>query len=346
MDGTGFPNNDKRAQDLLGECKPGRGFAQRGDAGVAASEAPEPACWALLAPSRDAVLVWNVAGRVVYANPAAGRLWLTAAEALRGRDVATLIPADAMASEGANPLLDVTDHVLAIEGQRPRRARISTAAVHVAGVPHTIAYIQDIAQERESRDLLAQTLEQLDDAVLMVEADGRIARLNAAAERLWGQPREALADEDIAVLLPGGLPKADGTVHEAVFSNASGRTCRADLSVATVFLDDRILYAVVVRAAASGPVESPKPVVSPEPAASSPTVAPPTADLLEWRPEAILGEVRRREFARLAPAWHGVQTVRPARAPHAPIKADITQCTIAAADCGVPSSASLLGLLR
>ncbi len=64
---------------------------------------------------------------------------------------------------------------------------------------------QRLREERDAAERLRALVETAPDALVIVGADGKIALVNARAERLFGYPRSELLEQPAALLIPGGL---------------------------------------------------------------------------------------------------------------------------------------------
>ncbi|QDF98923.1 bifunctional diguanylate cyclase/phosphodiesterase [Azoarcus sp. DD4] len=111
--------------------------------------------------------------------------------------------------------------------------------------------------------ILAHTLEQTTDAVVMVDGSHRVSHFNAAAERLWGRARESVIGQPVAQLLPddllaphGGVPAADmaaaldaltGKPLEMPIVRPDGTTAWGALSVLRLALPAQSLHTFFVR---------------------------------------------------------------------------------------------------
>ena len=124
------------------------------------------------------------------------------------------------------------------------------------------AFIEPAAQAQ----LLAQTLEQAGDAVVIIDEDSRVAFFNPAAERLWGWPREEVLGRSVNLLLPRGIHEsherhvrthratgaanakgAPGTPHEVPVQRRDGRRLWASMSISRVVVRDHVLYTAFLK---------------------------------------------------------------------------------------------------
>ncbi|WP_283248875.1 PAS domain S-box protein [Luteibacter aegosomaticola] len=108
-----------------------------------------------------------------------------------------------------------------------------------------------------------QTLEQALDAVVSIDAGNHVTFYNAAAERLWGYPREAVIGRNVSMLVPVALQAGhDGMVNanragrpdrivgksrEVRLERADGTLLWVSLAMSRIHLPDGIHYTAFVR---------------------------------------------------------------------------------------------------
>jgi len=150
----------------------------------------------------DALLTTGETGTVLFANPAAEKLFGTEATALVGRPISTLILHDVF-TQPAGALSGVTfeaDAHRLNDPEVPRRVEFSLRELPLAGGRHFVAVIRDI-QERafaeaerklfqltlaEEKERLDVTLRSIGDGCITIDNHGRILLLNPVAERMTG----------------------------------------------------------------------------------------------------------------------------------------------------------------
>lgn len=86
-------------------------------------------------------------------------------------------------------------------------------------------------QLRESRSMFESLFEASPDAVAAIQRDGRIARVNCQAERLFGYSRNELIGQPVEMLVPERFRHGHAAHRQRDFSNTSRRqmTARPDL---------------------------------------------------------------------------------------------------------------------
>jgi diguanylate cyclase (GGDEF)-like protein/PAS domain S-box-containing protein len=164
----------------------------------------------------QAVIVTDPAGRVRYANPAAGRLHDWDPDEAVGRDIGTLLPPGTFTAQTRPTLLaggtwsaEYTVHrrdgaELRILGNlTPMRSDDGT-------VPAIIGIGTDLTERARAEDAmrrLSAIVESSDAAIISESPDGTIRSWNRAASRLYGyRPEEALGRHISMLAPPGGLP--------------------------------------------------------------------------------------------------------------------------------------------
>ena len=86
-----------------------------------------------------------------------------------------------------------------------------------------IDQIKEAEQERqEFSETLATLFESSPDAVMTVDAPGRIERVNGQAEKMFGYDRRELLGKPVAKLMPGQFPKAPGKRRTGSTATAVG----------------------------------------------------------------------------------------------------------------------------
>ena len=186
-----------------------------------------------LASIGDAVITTDTAGRVTSLNPVAENLtgW-TDADA-RGRaleevfDIAHEETGETVASPVRRVLAEgvvvgLANHTI-LRARDGRSTPIDDSAAPILGEDRVILGVvlvfRDVGEERVSRRRLVQSealkgaiLDSALDAVITIDADGRIVEWNAAAERTFGHARDAVLGRDMADLI---IPPSFRSRHRA-----------------------------------------------------------------------------------------------------------------------------------
>lgn len=194
----------------------------------------------------DALLVIAPDGTVLHWNPAAQAIFgYTEAEA-RGRSLAQLIvPPDQVRDEESICAEALQLGVAVHESVRRRKdgslvhVNVSTRAVFGEGGPlaYFLSSLKDVTQLKVLRDAklvearFRDLLESTPDAIVMVNATGRIVLVNSQAERVFGYPRGQLLGQAIEVLLPQRYRSAHLGHRSGFFVQPRTRTMGAGLEL-------------------------------------------------------------------------------------------------------------------
>jgi PAS domain S-box-containing protein len=229
----------------------------------------------------DAILVVDRRGVIRYANRQAGQLF--------GREPATLVssPVEMLLPEhlrerhiahrakySLDPHTRPMGTGLDLVG---RRADGTTFPVDIMlnplkqlAEPMVLAVVRDITDRRtaeqavrQSRRMFETFYEQAPDAIIAVDEIGKINRVNAPAEALFGLPRERMLGQPIEMLVPERFrerhvahrsrymkdPKARpiGTDLELSAQRADGSEFPVDIMLSPIEIDRRRLVLAVVR---------------------------------------------------------------------------------------------------
>jgi len=213
----------------------------------------------------DAVITLDGRGQVVFFNAAAERLWGYDRAEVLGRDAGMLWPAQ----EGrVDPVRDAASgkhrklQIVRKDGGKVWILLAWTSLQEKDGACHT-AFVRDVTQRHEEQEILNQTLEQAQDAVVCIDERNCITFFNAAAERLWGYDRQEVLGCNVNVLVPDeiraehdgyveanrrtGQDKIVGTTREVHTVRKDGSPVWGALSLSKIRVGDRILYTAFVR---------------------------------------------------------------------------------------------------
>lgn len=164
----------------------------------------------LLDLAQDAIFVRDMDRKITYWNHGAARLYGWRADETRGRSTS-----DVLATQFPKPLAEIETELLkngSWEGELHQRHRNGSEIVVFSrwalrrdadGSPEAILesnrdVTRRVHEERKFRDLL----ESAPDAMVIVDADGKIELLNAQSERLFGYARAELIGKPIEILIP------------------------------------------------------------------------------------------------------------------------------------------------
>ena len=121
----------------------------------------------------------------------------------------------------------------------------------------------DSHHSEETPEFLLAALEQAIDGVVIIDANNNITHFNAAAERLWGYPRDEVLGRNISCLVPvhmqahhngymeanhtTGINRIVGTSREVKITRKDGGEIWGSLSMSRVAIDNEIIYMGFVR---------------------------------------------------------------------------------------------------
>jgi two-component system cell cycle sensor histidine kinase/response regulator CckA len=222
--------------------------------------------------SHDAVVGKTLDQVITSWNPGAERLYGYAAAQVMGRHVETLIPAGDREQE--------TEAVAAVvRGERvdpylTRRLRRDGTTVEVSLTMSPIAdrtgtivgvatVARDVTDRQRADARFAGLLEAAPDAMVCVDADGRIALVNAQTERLFGYRRDELVGQPVEMLVPDAVrdvhpghradyvadprPRPMGADIQLAGRRRDGSTFPAEVSLAAMGDGQGLLVTAVVR---------------------------------------------------------------------------------------------------
>lgn len=217
----------------------------------------------------DAVVTIDKDNNVTFFNAAAERLWRLSRQEVLGRNVKMLVPhaiqsnhdnlVNANRSTGHDKIVG-TSREVEIERQDGSKvwASLSLSKVRVGDDIIYTAFVRDISRERASREVINQTLEQAQDAVVTIDKNNNVTFFNRAAEKLWGLERREVLGQNVKMLVPHaiqpnhdnlvnanrstGHDKIVGTSREVPIERRDGKTLWASLSLSKIILDDGIGY--------------------------------------------------------------------------------------------------------
>ena len=226
----------------------------------------------IIQSSHDAVISESLDRGITSWNPGAERLYGYSAAEMIGRHVDVLIPAGRLAAEQ-----EIQDRIVRGDLVEPYQTERFRKDGSLIGVSVMLSPITDpsgtlIGVSRVSRDITAQQradarfrglLEAAPDAMVCVDADGRIVLVNAQTERLFGYRRDELAGQPVEILVPDAI-KASHPEHRAAYvadpqprqmgaglelagRRRDGSTFPAEISLSAIDTGEGILVSAAVR---------------------------------------------------------------------------------------------------
>lgn len=211
---------------------------------------------------------------VTFFNKAAEQIWGYRKNEVIGQNVAMLLPHALRANHdsfvnhhrqtGQDKIVGSSRDVqLQRKDGSKLWVQLSLSKIELNGEIHYTAFVRDISQERDSRETMAQTLEQALDAVVCIDEHNCVTLFNAAAEALWGYDREEVLGQNVKMLVPQairsnhdnyvnanretGQDKIVGTSREIKIERKDGDVLWGQLSLSKVRLENKTLYTAFVK---------------------------------------------------------------------------------------------------
>jgi PAS domain S-box-containing protein len=204
----------------------------------------------LLESAPDAVVIIDDQGRIVLVNEQTERLFGYRREELVEQTIEMLLPQQFRDKHlglrrgyFAHPSARPIDAGLELAGLRKDGTEfpvdISLSAIETPEGPLASAFIRDITdrraletERRKSEEPFETVIECAPDAVVIVDANGRIVLVNAQTEELFGYDRAELVGEPIEVLLPERLHARHTGHRDAYLADPHTRPMGAGLELA------------------------------------------------------------------------------------------------------------------
>jgi hypothetical protein len=226
----------------------------------------------IIQSSHDAVIGKTLDQVITSWNPGAERLYGYTAQEMLGRHVEVLIPEADRGREAA--VLAAVARGERVGQYQTRRARKDGTLVEVSLTMSPIAdrsgaivgvatVARDVTERQRAEARFRGLMEAAPDAMVCVNADGRIALVNAQTERLFGYGRDELIGQPVEVLVPDqvrGLhpghragyvanprPRPMGADMQLAGRRRDGGTFPAEVSLSAMSTDEGLLVTAVVR---------------------------------------------------------------------------------------------------
>ncbi len=222
----------------------------------------------------DAVVTIDERNCVTFFNRAAEELWGYSRDEVVGHNVKMLVPkgiqpqhdqfVNANRTTGQDKIVG-TSREVEIERKDGDKVwgSLSLSKVRIGDSLIYTAFVKDITAERESREIITQTLEQAIDAVVTIDENNCVTFFNEAAEQLWGYSRADVIGKNVKMLVPAmfqtnhdqyvnsnrttGVDRIVGTSREVQIERHDGTKVWGSLSLSKVRLDDKIIYTAFVK---------------------------------------------------------------------------------------------------
>lgn len=221
-----------------------------------------------------AIVTIDENNNVTFFNDAASTLWGYSANEVLGKNIRMLVPSEhqqqhdsyvnSHRQSGIDKIVGSSREVQ-LETKSGKRiwVQLSLSQINVGGKKHYTAFVKDVSKERESREIVEQTLEQALDAVVCIDEHNNVTLFNAAAEELWGYQRTEVLGKNVKMLVPRaiqanhdnyvnanrktGVDKIVGTSREVKIERRDGQVLWGRLSLSKVRLAGRTIYTAFVR---------------------------------------------------------------------------------------------------
>src|SRR5580692_4507800 len=228
----------------------------------------------LLEAAPDAMICVDGDGRIALVNAQAERLFGYGREELVGQLVDMLVP-DAVrpvhpgrrAGYVADPKPRPMGAGMALAGRRRDGStfpcEISLSSIDIDEGILVTAAVRDVTERQRAEARFTGLLEAAPDAMVCVDGEGRIALVNAQAERLFGYGREELVGQLVDMLVPDAvrpvhprrragyvadpLPRPMGAGVELAGRRRDGSTFPCEISLSSIDIDEGILVTAAVR---------------------------------------------------------------------------------------------------
>ena len=191
----------------------------------------------------DAVVVVDATGEIRLFNLQAEVLFGHSRAAVVGRDLEVLVPDESRAGhpqlrEGyfTQPVFRPMGGGRELTAVRADGsafpAEISLSALEMEEGRFVAAAVRDCTERRRAEAKFRGLLEAAPDAVVGVDAEGRIVHVNGQAERLFGYGREELVGELVEILVPSSVRELHPGHRGRYFAHPTSRPMGAGLNLA------------------------------------------------------------------------------------------------------------------
>lgn len=232
---------------------------------------------------RDAMIVLNDAGEIVFSNPQTEKILGYKKQEIIGRKISVLLP-DKAESEGMN-LHDLFASHLEVEKlavQKEMRVKkkdgtelsveMNVTPLFIDGAVYLTAEVRDISERKKTqRELLESELryravvEHAFDSIITLTAEGTISSYNRASELIFGYPERSILGEKFDILIAEdhhkmhltdllmhkesekGLGCGKGVRESIVCKRSNGTNFPAEISLSQVRIDEGLITVWITR---------------------------------------------------------------------------------------------------
>jgi PAS domain S-box-containing protein len=179
---------------------------------------------AIVESANDAIISKSLDGTILSWNRAAEEVYGYTVEEAIGQPIAMLAPEDHV--DEITAILDRIARGERVDQFETVRVRKDGERIHVSLTVSAIhdAYGQvigasviarDVTERKRAETQFRGLLESAPDAMVIMDAGGKINIVNARTESLFGYAREELIGRDVALLMPGGFRSGDSASRGA-----------------------------------------------------------------------------------------------------------------------------------
>ncbi len=223
--------------------------------------------------SHEAIIAWTLDGVITDWNPAATALYGHRAEEVIGRRTRELVPAHRQAEEAEILVKIGRGEVIARHHTVRHRRDGSPVKVSISVLPITDDHGEIVGAASISRAVTSHEmanakivglLEAAPDAIVAIDAGGRIVLANAQTTRLLGYPRDELIGQPVEILVPEELRDrhvgfrtryVDDPVNrpmgfggqQLMAQRKDGTRFPADISLSSMEADEGLLITAAIR---------------------------------------------------------------------------------------------------
>ena len=226
----------------------------------------------IIQSSHDAVIGKTLDQVITSWNPGAEQLYGYTAEEMVGRHIEVLIPVADRGREAE--VLAAVAHGERVERYQTRRQRKDRTTVEVSltmspivdrsgAIVGVATVARDVTERQRAEARFAGLLEAAPDAMVCVNANGRIALVNVQTERLFGYGRDELVGQPVESLVPDQVrdvhpghragyvadprPRPMGAEIQLAGRRRDGTTFPAEVSLSAMDTGEGLLVTAVVR---------------------------------------------------------------------------------------------------